>query len=163
MDDIHVSLEIGKLLMQLGFDEPCKKAYFKYGDDVIERTEGDWFIYGKNHYFKNSDEHFHMKSANSKSGDGSQCTAPTQQQVIYWLLNVHHIWINSTPVFQFNEGRKDYSKLKGWSYWITVMDKDGKYVENEELRLGNSDIFNSPEESINGGIIVVLNYLIKNG
>ena len=86
---------------------------------------------------------------------------PTIAEVIMWLNDVHNIWIYTTPVFQLNGGRKDHLKLTGWSYWTTQMDDNNKYVENEDLRLGNTNIVSTPEESLNNGILVILNYLLK--
>jgi hypothetical protein len=87
----EVSFPLAKLLKEKEFDEPCRKAYFLF--KKMELLEPKSSIYGENHQFKNSDEHFNMITLSGKEGIGSKYTSPTIAQVIDWLLDKHGIWI----------------------------------------------------------------------
>jgi len=83
-------------LRELGFDEPCFKAYFKYTrstdlSNKIELSSPLSNIYGEGYLFKNSDDFFIDRSI-SGDGDGAKCSAPLYQQAFHWLLEKHNLY-----------------------------------------------------------------------
>lgn len=82
----------------------------------------------------------------------------TISDVCMWLYEKYNIWINVSPVFEFNDGREDYLTLVGHQYYITVI-TDNKY--NQEKTHADRGCVNSPTEAYLSAIEYVLNNIIK--
>ena len=82
-------------------------------------------------------------------------SAPTIAEVVMWLYKKHGIWISVSPVFEFNDGRKDYLTLQGYQYYITVI-TDNKY--NQEKTHADRGYKNTPTEAYEAAI----EYTLKN-
>jgi hypothetical protein len=83
--------------------------------------------------------------------------APEQWQVVEWLRFNHDIWVNISPVFQFNDGREDYLQIQGWQYYITVI-IDNKY--NQEKSHADRESKNTPQEAYSAAFDYILKELI---
>ena len=128
-----VSFELAKLLKEKGFDEVCQQWYSVEGglyyQDEFDNSRGSIPVY--------------------------ECEAPTIAEVVMWLYEKHGIWISVSPVFEFNDGRKDYLTLQGYQYYITVI-TDNKY--NQEKTHADRGYKNTPTEAYEAAI----EYTLKN-
>ncbi len=81
-------------LKELGFDEPCIMAYFKYTTSEpknrIQLLRPLDRIYGENYFFNNSSEEFKDTSI-SGDGDGAKCSAPTFSQAFRFFREKYKI------------------------------------------------------------------------
>jgi len=125
MNNQFVTYEIALKLKELGFKEPCFKAYFKYtlsSSDctLIQLLSPLVEIYGENYLFNNNDDIFIDKSI-SGDGDGAKCTAPLWQQVIDYFREKHNLIIyvstyqkNKHLFGVFTYGDKELTELSEW-------------------------------------------------
>jgi len=87
-------------------------------------------------------------------------SAPEQYQVLEWLRIFHGIWINVSPVFQFNEGREDYLDMKGYQYYITVITNNKYDTDKTKAATTNEE---TPSKAYEKAIDYVLLNLIYYG
>ena len=125
-----VSFELAKLLKEKGFKSESKAFYDGSGELL--------------HYNHSNNEMQRFRYE-----------APTISEVVMWLYEKHGIWISVSPVFEFNDGRKDYLTLQGYQYYITVI-TDNKY--NQEKTHADRGYKNTPTEAYEAGI----EYTLKN-
>ncbi len=69
-------------------------------------------------------------------------TYPNIATVIDWIYNKHNIWINVSPVFEYNDEKEDYLILQGFQYYITTI------VDNKnDVSIADKEIKNSLKEA----------------
>lgn len=97
MNKEFVPYEQTLALAELGFNESCFKAYFKYtkSSDLsskIELLSPSISIYGEDFLFKNSDDLF-IDNSISGDGDGAKCSAPLYQQAFRWFREKYGYYV----------------------------------------------------------------------
>ena len=136
-----VKFELAKLLDEKGFDKPCQFLRVAGKFRINYENEGDLF----NNAFPST----------QKPNDWF--LAPTIAEVVMWLYEKYGIWMNGSPVFEFNSGRNDYLTIRGFQYYITVI-TDNKY--NQEKSHAGREYKNSPTEAYEAAIEYILNNLL---
>jgi hypothetical protein len=109
MEKEFVGYDQALKLKELGLDELCIMAYFKYtsfsssSKMKIELYRPLDRIYGENYFFKNSSEEFSDDNVRGlKDGDGAKCSAPTFHQVFRWFRLEHGLDITIAPTADYN-------------------------------------------------------------
>mgnify|MGYP003408411905 CR=1 FL=1 len=108
--EAYCSFEVAKLLKEKGFNEKCRGGYhyeFDDNDNPIVMLE-EWTAKPYNNDFVD---------------EGFLCSAPTQQMVMAWLREVHHIAIN------IGWGEIFEDQYKWWSI-VLNMDNGDLYDEH---------------------------------
>ena len=132
IQEAYVSFETAKLLKEKGFDENTLMVYMSYGD-----------LCKCNRY-----DSIRNSNYNDITKNYFECTAPTLQMAMKWLIEEKNIFIVIEPhdYDYINEKSKSFS----WSLWI-----GGNYYECIE-----SKDYPSYEEAIEAALKYCLNNLI---
>jgi hypothetical protein len=156
-----VSFELAKLLKEKGFSWECSHFYCK------SKYYKKFYLTTGTEYESDRDCIWDWNLNGGKSGNLTKTipypndtnaiyySAPTIIEVVMWLYEKHGIWISVSPVFEFNDGRKDYLTLQGYQYYITVI-TDNKY--NQEKTHADRGYKNTPTEAYEAAI----EYTLKN-
>lgn len=129
--EYYVSLEVAKLLRDVGFDWNCYKVY---KTDVTENLT--LFTYTKEEGYRNTSEFI--------------CSAPTLDVAQRWLREVKNIDINILA--ESISGNKKYVVL---GIWINISDVNASPVVLDTMR------YNSYEEAQELGIKKALEFVLK--
>ena len=126
----YVSFEIAKLLKEKGFDEYC------------------WCWYEEDGYLRESNDDFGVQSNSDHVVDDDEfnCSAPTPQMAMKWLMEVHKIFIEISVSIDLN-GK--------YHYRYFILNKECKYVIDIE-----DQMFDTYEEACEAAIKYCLENLI---
>jgi hypothetical protein len=147
----EVSFPLAKLLKEKGFDVPVRNYY-------LQKEKGNYLHEGfeDSYWGDNRIVNWNKDVVGIKPFEGF-LSAPTIAEVVMWLHEKYGIWMNVSPVFEFNSGRNDYLTIRGFQYYITVI-TDNKY--NQEKSHAAREYKNSPTEAYEAAIEYTLNNLI---
>lgn len=116
-----VDFEMAELLKEKGFDEPTT-IWRQHGDGISGNVEGK-----RDYYNRKGNVYISL---------------PTIAQTIDWIYDKHGVWINVSPVFEYNDEREDYLTLQGFQYYITTI------VDNKnDVSIADKEIKNSQKEA----------------
>ena len=139
----HVQYVVAKMLKEKGFDQPCSHHY------VLDyHCFKSYFAPIKNllPYDIENDNVFQFSIRDKEQPH--LAGAPTIAQVVDWLHNKHHIWVNVSP-----DLKRKYPK---WSYSIWHHSEDEVHQSHYEGKFTHS----SPNEAYHHAILLILKSML---
>lgn len=117
--EAYVSFEVAKLLKEKGFNEPC---YGFYGWEFDENDKEE--IYFSRWTNSAHDNHF--------PDEYLMCAAPTHQMAVRWLRETHKLFIEVSPILNFEKEIVEGYRCYMDSFDDRCMESNTIFVSYEE-------------------------------